>query len=246
MTLQAVPPQDGASASRADQVYACIKQAIIDFELLPEERFSESLWCARLGVSRTPVRQALHQLLKEGLVQVLPRSGWQVPALDFELFDAWYELRRVIEAHAVRKLCRQPRSAAAEAALDALAAFWCVPAPQRLTAMAELAPQDEAFHCALVAAAGNAEMARVHREVSERIRIVRRLDFGVAERVRLTYEEHAAILTGIRAGEAEAVVPALDAHIVASQEAVRRITVHQLQLARKQAAQAAMAGADRG
>jgi hypothetical protein len=55
-------------------------------------------------------------------------------------------------------------------------------------------PWDEAFHCALVAAAGNAEVARVHRDVTERIRIIRRLDFTKQARIDATYDEHAKIL----------------------------------------------------
>ena len=65
--------------------------------------------------------------------------------------------------------------------------------------MAEL---DEAFHCALVEAAGNPEMAQVHRDVTEKIRIVRRLispDF----RIDATYEEHGAILSAVLARRAD-------------------------------------------
>ena len=66
--------------------------------------------------------------------------------------------------------------------------------------MAEL---DEAFHCALVEAAGNPEMAQVHRDVTEKIRIVRRLDFTKDFRIDATYEEHGAILSAVLARRAD-------------------------------------------
>ena len=75
--------------------------------------------------------------------------------------------------------------------------------------MAEL---DEAFHCALVEAAGNPEMAQVHRDVTEKIRIVRRLDFTKDFRIDATYEEHGAILSAVLARRADEAAPAARAH----------------------------------
>ena len=95
-----------------------------------------------------------------------------------------------------------------------------------------MAARDEAFHCVLVAAAGNAEMARVHREVTERIRIIRRLDFTQAPRIAATYDEHAAILRAVLAGQAATAERLLHDHIAASQAEVRKITLHQVHLAR--------------
>ena len=61
----------------ADKVYEQVKRDIFDFRLLPGDRFSESDVAQRTGVSRTPVREALHKLAKEGYIQVASRSGWK-------------------------------------------------------------------------------------------------------------------------------------------------------------------------
>ena len=103
--------------------------------------------------------------------------------------------------------------------------------------MWEVAAWDEAFHCALVAAAGNAEMARVHREVTERIRVIRRLDFTQLFRITATYDEHGQILSAIQQKRADQAALLLRAHIQASQAEVRKITLHQVHLARQQGAQ---------
>jgi DNA-binding FadR family transcriptional regulator len=64
--------------------------------------------------------------------------------------------------------------------------------------MLQVAAWDEAFHCALVEAAGNTVMARVHREVTERIRVIRRRDFTQPSRITATYDEYSKILCAIQ------------------------------------------------
>src|SRR5262245_55719266 len=91
-------------ATLADQAYAQVKAMIFDFALLPGDRFSESELAQRVQVSRTPLRQALQRLEREGFLQVFPKLGWQVAPLDFDAFDALYDLRVLIECHAVQRL----------------------------------------------------------------------------------------------------------------------------------------------
>jgi DNA-binding GntR family transcriptional regulator len=86
----------GPAASLADQAYAQIKQLIFDFSLMPGDRFSESELAQRVQVSRTPLRQALQRLEREGFLLVFPKSGWQVAPLDFDVFDELYDLRMLL------------------------------------------------------------------------------------------------------------------------------------------------------
>ena len=68
-------PAEVRKASLADSVYLGIKQNIFDFQLLPGDRFTENEIATRLKVSRTPVREALYRLEREGYLQVQFRSG---------------------------------------------------------------------------------------------------------------------------------------------------------------------------
>lgn len=224
-------PSAAPFRSRADEVYDQLKQDIAAFVLVPGDRFTENEVSERLGVSRTPVRQALVRLQQEGLIEVLFRSGWRVLPFDFDRFEQLYDLRMVLETTAVQRLCAaEPQ---ARAALEPLAAVWLVPVSQRSRDMVQVAQWDEEFHCVLVAAAGNAEMARVHRELTERIRVVRRLDFTQAPRISVTYEEHGKILKAIRAKRADQASLLLRTHIETSRQEVRKITLHQVHLARQ-------------
>ena len=84
-----------------------------------------------------------------------------------------------------------------------------------------------------MAAAGNPEVLRCHREVTERIRILRRLDFTEPDRITATYQEHGQILRTILRRRADQAVLLLRAHIETSKAEVRKISVHQLYAARK-------------
>jgi DNA-binding GntR family transcriptional regulator len=226
-----------ARRTRADDVYDQLKREVAEFRLVPGDRVTENEISERLGVSRTPVRQALIRLQQEGYVEVLFRNGWRVLPFDFEQFEQLYDLRMVLETTAVHRLCdvAQPHARPRPELLEALAAIWLVPAAQRSTDAREVSGRDEEFHCSLVAAAGNAEMARIHREVTERIRIIRRLDFTKPARIDATYDEHAKILRAIQRKRGDQAVMLLKAHIESSQAEVRKITLHQVHMARRQA-----------
>ena len=211
----------------AASVYEKLKSDIFEFRLLPGARFSENEVARRARVSRTPVREALFRLEREGYLEVHAKSGWSVRALDFELLDSLYDLRVVLESAAVRKLCQgEPRRV-----LAGLEKVWLVGPRQRLTDGARVARLDEEFHRALVEAAGNPELARIHHGITERIRIVRRLDFTHAERVIYTYVEHAQILRAILARKSTRAIELLTAHIEESKSEVRKISLHRLHLA---------------
>lgn len=218
--------------SLAERIYGRLKDDIFEFRLMPGDRFSEGEVAERMVASRTPVRQALHRLQREGFLDVHFRSGWQVRPLDFAQFDELYELRIVLEAEAIRRLCQRPTDEHPPA-LQALARTWMVQKEDQLQDGIAVSRLDEAFHCQLLEAAGNREMARVHREVSEKIRILRRLDFTQAQRIELTYAEHQQILDAILTRRSEEAQQLLKGHIEVSKAEVHSITLHRLYGARQ-------------
>ncbi len=215
----------------ADAVYQRVKADIFEFRMLPGAGLSENEIAARAGVSRTPVREALLRLQREGFVELQPKSGWSVKPLDFEHFEHLYDVRVILELAALARLC----AGEIGGALDELKALWLVPPRLRRSDWIEVAQLDEAFHAALVQAAGNPELARIHGDITERIRIIRRLDFTQRERIERTYEEHAAILRAVLARKAQQAGLLLRAHIEASKLEVRKISLHRLHLAHRAA-----------
>ena len=220
-----------AAATLADQAHAQLKQLIFDFALMPGDRCSESELAQRLAISRTPLRQALQRLQREGFVQVSAKIGWQVAPLDFDIFDELYDLRTLIECHAAQLLAE----AEDRPTLAALAEVWLPPEAERLADGAEVGRLDEQFHAQLVQGSGNREMASVHRSITERIRIIRRLDFTKTARVQATYDEHARILGALTRRRADQAQRLLRAHIAQSKTEVRHITLDMLYRARRPA-----------
>ena len=215
----------------ASRVYQAVKDDIFDFRLLPGDRFSENDIAEKMQVSRTPVRQALYWLAHEGYLEVYFRSGWQVKPFDFEYFEELYDFRTVLECEAVRRLCRLPAEQCRQA-LTSLKTFWIDTPPLPLSDGKEISACDEEFHRGLLDAAGNREMAKVHAIVTEKIRIIRRLDFTREDRISATYREHALILNQIFQQNSEEAQLLLTRHIAESKAEVRKITLHMLQQAR--------------
>ena len=214
----------------AEQVYHRIKDDIFSFRLLPGDNFTETEMAQRQGVSRTPLRDALFRLQREGYLEVGFRRGWKVCAIDFDRLDNLYDLRIVLEMAALEKLCSQQEPTAE---LEQLNAIWLAEPEARHTDAVKVAELDEAFHTNLVAAAGNVEMTRVHTEVTEKIRIVRRLDFLKKKRIEATYEEHGKSLQLIAKRKATEAQILLRAHITQSKLEVRKITTWMLAEARQ-------------
>jgi DNA-binding GntR family transcriptional regulator len=226
--------------SRAFVVYSRLRDEIFAFRLFPGDRFTESDVAATYGMSRTPVREALTRLQSEGLVRVHFRSGWEVTPMDFGRFNELYEMRHMIESRTMKTLCSANTRRIDHTALSALRTVWC--GPYRLIgesydprASQAAAALDETFHNTLVQAAGNREILHAFEQLTDKIRIIRRLDFEYFDRVSAIQDEHAAILNAIAARDAEHASSLMSTHIDNAHAAVNQITVERLHQARNQA-----------
>jgi len=227
-------PLPSRSASRAEHVYFSLRDDIFEMRLLPGDRVTEGSIAERFDVSRTPAREALQRLQSDGLMQGYVRGGWEVVPIDFKRFDDLYEMRKLIETFAISKLVREatPLSGVVLQMLDELEGVWNVPLSRRVRDGRQVAALDEAFHHALVCAAGNEELTNSMQRVTDRIRVVRRLDFVYGNCIDVTYDEHVAILDAVRRCEAERSAALIARHIQGSHAEVRSLTVHRLQSAR--------------
>ncbi len=197
------------SDSIVDRVYEQTKAMAVLFEFKPGERLNEGDIAKRLGVSRTPLREALNRLTTEGFLRFVPGKGFFCRELDAnEIFDL-YELRKTIEVAAVQLVVER----AQDQDIDSLLSFLDETGPdpgERTTA--ELVALDETFHERLIAMSGNAEMLRVLHNVNARIRFVRWIDMDRANRVN-TQMDHRHILSAVKARDAKACASALERHI---------------------------------
>lgn len=200
---------DTPADSTAERVYEEVKAMAVGYAFKPGARLNEGAVAQHLGVSRTPLREALNRLTSEGFLRLEPGKGYFCRALDAqEVFDL-YELRKAVELAGVWLAARRADAAdiaALHAFLDATG-----PDPGARTAQ-ELVALDETFHERLLAMSGNAEMLRVLRNVNARIRFVRWIDMGREDRF-ATQADHRAILHALRAADAVACAAILERHI---------------------------------
>ena len=180
---------------------------------LREERIAE-----RIGVSRTPVREALLRLHTERLLERHPEGGYRVSAPSTDAIRGLYDVRRALELFGLRIGFERGHD------LDALRVLrdeWLVvdvggPAGRRLDP--EFVLLDEDFHARLAAAAGNTQLTEELRRINERIRPVRSHDFLTEGRIATTVEQHVGILDAVLASDAAGAADQLDRHILESQQ----------------------------
>ena len=230
-----VDPAGPEKATLGQAVYERIKEDIFEFRMAPGQRYSEQELANQLGVSRTPLRFALHVLAREGyLERVGGHAGWLVKPFDLAYYEDLYDFRTQIELIAVRRLCAMDPAPD----LGELCAFWRVPKRARNLDGKTVASEDEKLHTTLVALAGNREMLRTHRDLTERIRIIRRLDFIEPARIKAAFDEHDKILGALLARKVVEAEMFVRAHIGSSRAEIRHITLHRLSLAAQQGAMA--------
>ncbi|WP_420995151.1 GntR family transcriptional regulator [Cupriavidus sp. 30B13] len=198
-----------ATDSVVEQVYDKLKRMSVGYDFKPGERLNEGVLASALGVSRTPLREALTRLTTEGLLRFSPGKGFFCRDLDVQEVFSLYEMRKIVEIEALRLSLERAK----DEDIDALLAFLdnTGPEPGDRT-VEELVRLDETFHEGLMAMSGNVEMLRVLKNINARIRFVRWIDMERCDR-RKSQNEHREILLGLKARDAERCLPILGKHI---------------------------------
>jgi DNA-binding GntR family transcriptional regulator len=198
------------SQPAAERAYVLTKELVLTGELPGGHLLSEGEIAERLGVSRTPVREAFLRLQAEDLLTLIPKRGAVVvPVPPGEAEDV-LDAREAIETAAVRRLLRRPdlvpaAVAALREALDVQRAH---------TDLEAFAVADEAFHRTLVAAARNALTLRFYDTLADRQRRMSVHALGpVPARLPEVIEEHAELVAIIEAGDADGFATALHGHL---------------------------------
>ena len=197
------------TSSVVDKVYDELKAMAINYALRPGERLNEIELSKRLGVSRTPLREALNRLSTEGFLRFIPGRGFYCRELNpKEIFDL-FELRKAIEISGVRLSAHRAKAEQ----IEAIERFLEETGPEvgdRTTE--QLVRLDETFHEKLMEMSGNAEMLHVLSNVNARIRFVRWIDMDPARRP-MTQKEHRAVISALRCNDEQEAVNILDKHI---------------------------------
>ncbi|WP_055551861.1 GntR family transcriptional regulator [Streptomyces sp. NBRC 110028] len=209
---------EGQPATAGERAYRWAKEAILCGRF-PEGTFlEEKMVSDEAGVSRTPVREALHRLAAERFIDLLPRRGAQVRRVTAgELFET-YEMRQVLEIHGFRILCVKH----IEPPADLTGLLDAMEDPDTLArcragdreAIAEHAKMDFLFHFSFVKATGNSVLVDLYRSLQPRHqRIGVRAVSVRPKRLTVIGPEHRALLEALRVHDFDAAEHTLRRHL---------------------------------
>lgn len=205
-------PRLKAGRQRSRDVYDELRRGLLSGEYPVIERLAEESLAARLGGSRTPVREALMRLESEGLVARRPQGGFYPRSPNLAGIRHLYELRRILELASLQRPGRHGERHD-ESALRAIHDDWSDLARNPPDPDPGLVAVDENFHLCLAEAAGNPTIAEQLQVVNDRIRVVRMQNFVHRERIAVTTAQHLAILAALQDGDSDTAVALMGAHL---------------------------------
>jgi DNA-binding GntR family transcriptional regulator len=193
------PAPRAARVSRVDRAYREIKRRVLGNFYPPGLRVLEQELAHQLGVSRTPVREALIRLEQEGLVEIVPRHGMRVVPISPEDMREIYEVITSLEARAAERLAeRHPDRAAIAPMIEAQEAMEQALEHGDLDAWATA---DERFHRALVELCGNRRLAQTALAVFDQVHRARMVTLRIRPLPTQSNVEHEALIEAILAGD---------------------------------------------
>ena len=189
----------GTSESLTLVAYEALKGEILGNGLRAGDPLPLDRFVRELGLSRTPLREAILRLEKEGLVEVRPRMGTFVSHLNLREIQEMYQVRRELEGLAARLT-------AARVSAERLAEVEKELTRHKLTGKVDhraLSEAGQALHALIVEACGNQVLARFIRSLQDHFTRFRRLSLALPEKIIASHREHLAILAALKARDGE-------------------------------------------
>lgn len=202
-----------AKRSRSDIAYEKIKTMLLDLQLGPGSAITEMQLMDDLGMSRTPVRQALHRLEQEGLVRLLPRKGWFVAGASLRDIQEIFVIREALEGIAARlatELITDERLQELKDYMDEV---------EPVEGQENIDPGD-ILHQSIFEAVDNEQMNRVLSLYDDQLRRFHIMASRLPGRAFLSYREHYGILKAMIERDSEKAEQRMREHIRSSRRSI--------------------------
>jgi DNA-binding GntR family transcriptional regulator len=192
------------------RVYERLRDQILGGDLRPGDQLVEARLASELGVSKTPVREALIRLQRDGLVHAEPYRGARVMSPSEEDVREILELRLALECHIARDLAeRRPADVLSELDATIVEGRQALSAGRRARVLASLTE----FSDIMAASSGNARLARVLGELRSVLLLIASTSLQASGREERSLDQHERILKAVKAGDAEQAARATVDHI---------------------------------
>lgn len=212
--------------SLVDEAYAALKQAIRDTVFPPGYQGSEQEIAIRLGMSRTPVHEAIIRLQEDGLVRVLSKRGVLICPLAPQDIREIYEVVIAVESMAAELLAALPEMSRAAAAHELEAATARMEQALAREDLRGWAEADELFHRLMVERCGNGRLRRIAQTVTDQAHRARMLTLRLRARPTGSAQAHRLIIAALRAGDAGEAHRSARAHRVAARDEIVPLIEH--------------------
>lgn len=197
-------------ASLTDKAYGQIKKWIIGFDLKPGTHLSIQDIAEALGISRTPVREALSRLEQEYLVVRSPMKGFAVKSIELNEIEDLFEVRTAIELLAVKQAAKRitPQKCRQLAASLEKTAVWI--SKEEKSHCLKL---EQNFHMKILEASGNIALEEIGRGILERIWAIQHLNIITSDGLTLAHRHHKEIFEALKAGNPRQAEAAMRRHM---------------------------------
>ncbi len=215
-----------AYISLQDQAYAYLKEAVLSGTFEEGKFYSETRIASQLGISRTPMRDALQKLMHEGYIDITPSKGFTLHKITLEDVHSTFQIRCAIEGYSAMELAGSLNKPGGRRCLKKLQSLLDAQkqlAQQPQVDLVALASCDRDFHIELVSFVNNEWLSETFRGQLYRIQTLAQQSFEDPGRIERTIGEHQAILTAIEQQDPHRVYEAVHTHMrVLSQLIARR------------------------
>ena len=196
-----------------EQVVEVLRLSITDLTFKPGHRLIERELCEMLGVSRTSVREALSQLVVEGLVQIIPHKGTIVAVATREEAKGLYEVRAVLEALAGRQFTERATPDQRVALVEVLKELAAIKNLQAEGATLLFLRQKTQFYDVILDGAGNPVLTEMLRLIHTRVMLLRATTLSHSGRLEQSYAEISAIVDAVTRNDATGAANACMRHV---------------------------------
>lgn len=210
--LEGRPPISRNASAAASEV---IREAIIDGRLAPGQRLKEEELAGELGISRTPVREALLMLQSEGLVESVPKRGATVRSYAVDDLDDMYQLRALLEGYAARRAAARISREDVERLEESCARFDRLRAEDDLL---DLVKENLFFHNVILDAAASDRLGRMVRKVIEIPLVYKSYYWYSPEQKLISEHYHKQLARALGGGDAERAELIMKEHVLEARD----------------------------
>jgi DNA-binding GntR family transcriptional regulator len=200
-------------------VFENLKQAIVRGDFSPGNRLVESRIAEAMGISRTPVREAIHKLEREGLIQKLPRGGFSVSNLTHEEIEETFGIRSVLESYAARLAAIKHQRQELEPLEEKIEEFQYHLNRGEMEALLQINTE---FHALLYAMSRSPRLIKMINDLKDQIYRFRRIMLKKEKMAKTSNDDHRQMLGAMKKRDADRVETLVKQHILRGQKIVLR------------------------